>query len=101
MSNMAAQKDEHERSVPQEAVTIRQLGDADREPWDRFVAECPEATFFHRSGWRQIVENICGHRTHYLYASRGGRITGVLPLAEIRSRVFGHSLISTPFCVYG
>jgi FemAB-related protein (PEP-CTERM system-associated) len=98
---MVAQKDERERTAAQEAVTIRKLGDADREPWDRFVAECPEATFFHRSGWQRIVENICGHRSHYLYATRGGRITAVLPLAEIRSRLFGHSLISTPFCVYG
>lgn len=34
-------------------------------------------------------------------AERNGRIEGVLPLAEIKSRLFGHALISTPFCVYG
>jgi FemAB-related protein (PEP-CTERM system-associated) len=36
-----------------------------------------------------------------LVAERAGAIEGVLPLAEIRSRLFGHALISTPFCVYG
>jgi FemAB-related protein (PEP-CTERM system-associated) len=36
-----------------------------------------------------------------LLAERSGVIEGVLPLAEIKSRLFGHSLISMPFCVYG
>ncbi len=30
-----------------------------------------------------------------------GAIVGILPLAEIRSVLFGHSLSSLPFCVYG
>jgi FemAB-related protein (PEP-CTERM system-associated) len=37
----------------------------------------------------------------YLLAERDASIVGVLPLAEIRSRLFGHSLVSLPFCVYG
>jgi FemAB-related protein (PEP-CTERM system-associated) len=36
-----------------------------------------------------------------MLAERAGVIEGVLPLAEIKSRLFGHSLVSTPFCVYG
>ncbi|MCP2938018.1 hypothetical protein NK983_35520, partial [Salmonella enterica subsp. enterica serovar Typhimurium] len=39
--------------------------------------------------------------THYLLAERGGRICGVLPLAQVKSRLFGHSLVSLPFGVYG
>lgn len=68
--------------------------------WDAFVAQAPQATFFHRAAWREVIEQL-GHRCHYLCAERDGEITGVLPLAEIRSRLFGHALISTPFCVYG
>lgn len=81
--------------------TVHRLGDAEHAAWDRFVLSAPDATFFHRAGWRRIVEREGGHRAHYLYASRGGEIVGVLPLAEMKSRLFGHSLISTPFCVYG
>ncbi len=73
----------------------------ERKAWDAFVSAHPEATFFHLSGWQRVIERAGGHRTHYLFARRGSEITGVLPLAEIRSRLFGHSLISTPFCVYG
>lgn len=80
---------------------VKNLGHGEERRWDAFVGAAPMATFFHRAAWRDLIENELGHRCHYLYAERGGRITGVLPLAEIRSRLFGHSLISTPFCIYG
>ncbi len=69
--------------------------------WDAFVVACPEATFFHRAGWQRILSGVFRHRTHYLYAERAGVIEGVLPLAEVKSLLFGHSLVSLPFAVYG
>jgi len=74
---------------------------ADRARWDAFVATCPEATFCHLSGWQRVVEEGGGHPTWFLYAEDEGHISGVLPLAEVRSRLFGHALVSLPFCVYG
>ena len=92
--------------VPQVAcapvqVVVRPFRDGDAAGWDEFVGRCPEATFFHRVGWREILSDVFRHRTHYLVAERGGIIVGVLPLAEVRSRLFGHALTSLPFCVYG
>jgi FemAB-related protein (PEP-CTERM system-associated) len=75
--------------------------DAAAARWDAFVAQCPGATFFHRSGWREIIESVFRHRTHFLYAERAGRLEGVLPLARVKSRLFGDSLVSSPFAVYG
>ena len=69
--------------------------------WDAFVARHPAATFFHRAGWRTVLERAFGHRPYFLFAERDGQLCGVLPLGHIRSRLFGNSLISTPFCVYG
>jgi FemAB-related protein (PEP-CTERM system-associated) len=83
------------------ATTVRTLRPEDAPRWDDFVFGCPEATFFHRAGWREVLERAFGHRTHYLLAEREQRIVGVLPLTEIKSRLFGHSLISNAFCVYG
>lgn len=83
------------------ALSVRPLTQADQAAWDAFVDECPSATFFHRSGWKQVIERAFGHRTHFLLAEAGGRIEGVLPLAEVKSLLFGHSLASLPFCVYG
>jgi FemAB-related protein (PEP-CTERM system-associated) len=73
--------------------------DADR--WDGFVEKHPQATFFHLSGWKSVIERSFGHETPYLLAEDGAGLRGVLPLGRIRSRLFGDALTSTPFCVYG
>lgn len=77
------------------------LTPAHEHRWDAFVESCADATFFHRAGWKSVIERAFGHRTHFLFAEREGVIEGVLPLAEIRSVLFGHCLSSLPFCVYG
>jgi FemAB-related protein (PEP-CTERM system-associated) len=82
-------------------ITIRKLAAGREGDWDAFVLNCPESTFFHRAGWRRVLEEAFGHETHYLYAERNGQITGVLPLGHVQSRLFGNALISAPFCVYG
>lgn len=83
-------------------VRVRELDDATADRWDAFVSQCPDATFFHRAGWKRVIEQSLGHRTFFLYAESGdGTIVGVLPLVFIRSVLFGRSLSSTAFCVYG
>lgn len=77
------------------------LDDARAAAWDRFVFAAPDATFFHLSAWRTVIERAFGHRTHYVLHERDGAITGVLPLVHVRTRLFGDTLISNPFCVYG
>lgn len=69
--------------------------------WDAFVQACPDATFFHRAAWQSILRNVFRHPTYFLYAEEDGKIEGVLPLAHIKSRLFGNSLIALPFAVYG
>jgi len=84
------------------AVTTLAPGDRDAAArWDAFVLRCPSATFFHRSSWQQVIAEVFRHRTHFLYAVRGSRIEGVLPLAHVKSRLFGRALTSLPFAVYG
>jgi len=83
------------------ALTVRPYRDADKGPWETFVFACPQATFFHRIGWREILEGVFKHRSHYLVALRGEQIVGVLPLARVKSLLFGDALVSLPFAVYG
>jgi FemAB-related protein (PEP-CTERM system-associated) len=87
--------------VSDAALTVRAYRAVDAARWEEFVDCCPEATFFHRIGWREIIEEVFRHRTHYLLAERGGQLVGVLPLAQVHSRLFGHALTSLPFAVYG
>ena len=86
------------------SMIIRRLEQGDIQEsrrWDDFVFACPEATFFHRAGWQTIVSEVFQHRTYFLYAERNGVIEGVLPLAHVKSFLFGNALISLPFSVYG
>ena len=81
-------------------LDVRLAAPADLARWDAFVDRCPEATFFHLAGWKEAIETVFRHRTYYLLAERGGSIVGVLPLAEVRSLLFGHALASLPFCAH-
>ena len=104
MSQLAVEPVQPHRSTDMatpEAIRVGELQPADFPRWDEFVAGCSEATFFHRAGWKTVIERAFGHRTYFLYAEAGGRIEGVLPLAEVESLLFGHTLVSLPFCVYG
>lgn len=81
-------------------LSIRRLAiddAANAARWDVFVNDCPQAGFFHRSAWQQLMAETFRHATHYFYAERDGCIVGILPLAEVKSRLFGYSLVSLPF----
>ena len=82
-------------------LSLHRLAPPDYQAWDDYVLAHPQATFFHRAGWQRIIESVFSHPTFFLYAQRAGRVVGVLPLAQVRSRLFGNSLSSLPFAVYG
>ncbi len=69
--------------------------------WDSFVFNNFNATFFHRAGWQKIINEVFNHKTYFLYAIEVGEIKGILPLAHVQSIIFGNSLVSLPFAVYG
>lgn len=83
------------------ALTCRALEAAHAAAWDRFVESAPNGTFFHRAAWANILSRAFGHGIHYAFAERDGAITGVLPLVHVKTALFGNTLISSPFCVYG
>jgi FemAB-related protein (PEP-CTERM system-associated) len=77
------------------------LDDRAVERWDDYVQRTADATFFHRAGWESVLARAFGHSTYFLYAQQDGIIVGILPLAQVKSALFGNSLSSLPFCVYG
>ena len=79
---------------------VRALGPTEASAWDAFVAARADATFFHHRAWARAVAEGVGHETHALAAWREGRITGLLPLTHVRSRLFGSALISPGFGAY-
>ena len=82
-------------------VRIEPLSDELAPAWDAFVEACPQATFFHRAGWKSVIDRSFGHPTYFVCARRGNEVVGVLPLVHVKSMLFGNALISNAFCVAG
>lgn len=77
---------------------------AEREKasWNSFVSRMDDTTAYHQFEWNEVISKSFGHRVHYLAAvGAHGEWQGVLPLAHMRSRVFGNFFVSLPFVNYG
>lgn len=88
-------------SGPDTDTRVRAFDASDSVHWEAFLDSLPEATFFHKAGWKPVIEKAFRQKNHYMLAERNGEIVGVLPLVEIKSRIFGHALISTAFSIGG
>ncbi len=82
-------------------MNIRLATDADRHSWDAYVLNHPDGSLFHLDKWRQAIERAFGHPSHALIAEERGGVVGLLSLGEIKSRLFGHYLVSAPFAELG
>lgn len=76
--------------------------DGDPAVWDALVRSAAGWSHFHRWGWKAVLERTHGLECSYLAARDArGQLEGVLPLVRVRSRLFGHFLVSMPFVNYG
>ena len=74
----------------------------DGSAWNAFVVSHSDSTNYHLYGWREVIKKSFGHKTYYLTARNNNNdICGLLPLAYIKSALFGKSLVSLPFFNYG
>src|SRR5437667_287129 len=72
--------------------------DGDAKVWDDFIAAAEGSTFCHCAAWREVLRDSLGAESYDLVArDGGGAIRGVLPLARVRSLLFGDYLVSLPF----
>lgn len=112
---MAGTTAEPETAAPMSAAApllVSLVVDRDRRDWDAFITardthhrgaapDADTATGYHEWAWREVFTRAFGHAPVYLIARRGDVVAGVLPLIEIRSRLFGRSLTALPFVNYG
>ena len=83
------------REPAQQLELARLNGDA--RHWDEFVTGAEGSSFCHLSGWREILEDVLDAQCLYWTATDREGWRGVLPLVRVRSRIFGHYLVSLPF----
>jgi FemAB-related protein (PEP-CTERM system-associated) len=78
------------------------LGDArDCAAIDALVAASDDALLFHRPQWSRAVDQGCGAASHYLVSEGKAGLNGLLPLSEVRSSLFGNSMVSAGFGIGG
>ena len=61
-------------------MKIRFYQNTDKERWDQYVMNHPLGTFFHLTGWKNVIEKSFGHKSYYLIAEE--IITHRLPLEQ-------------------
>lgn len=69
--------------------------------WDRYVDQHTDGTFYHLSGWQEVIDSTYSHPCYFSYVIEEGAIKAVLPLVHVKSKLFGNTLVSTPFCIQG
>ncbi len=69
--------------------------------WDEYVLNHVQATPYHLTVWKDIIESYFGKETKYLFVETDGQIKAVLPMAHFSSRLFGNRLVSMPHVNYG
>jgi len=82
-------------------IKIKPLTTLKSHQWNTFVNAHHVGTLFHRTEWKNIIEQTFAYKSFYLYAEQDGVIIGVLPLFHVKGVFAGNSLVSTPFAVYG
>jgi FemAB-related protein (PEP-CTERM system-associated) len=82
-------------------MAVSLLTPSQEKHWDHFVACSPQATLGHNLGWRNVVERTYHHTPYYLTAQQQGVVCGLLPLFLIKSRIFGHILVTSPYLSFG
>jgi len=71
--------------------------DEDRADWNAFVDLVDDAEAYHPYEWRKVLERVFGHNCVYLMSrDASGNVNGVLPLAQLKSVLFGNFLVSIP-----
>lgn len=72
------------------------------QEWDAFVESHQRAKLYHCWRWTDFLGRVFAFRVHRMVErDASGRLTGILPLVEQRSVVFGRRLVSLPYVNYG
>jgi len=79
-------------------MDIEQLKKKDGQKWSEFIETHQNSSIYHTLEWKKVLEDTYGYKPHYLLAKNDtDEITGILPLFEVKSFIFGNRLVSLPF----
>lgn len=83
-------------------MNISYLKANNSKAWESYVMKSGDSHCYHQAGWKNVIERSFGHKTYYLLAeNHASDITGILPLVNIKSALFGNYMVSLPYFNYG
>ena len=83
-------------------INVRKIREDELLVWDHYVESKQNSSIYHFSAFKKVIERSFRHDAVYLAAfSKSGELCGVLPAVELKSRLFGHFLVSMPYFTYG
>lgn len=87
--------------APNQAITVwthtHSAIDANMDRFTDFAMQGESVALSRHPRWLMILRQAMGHRTLALEARSGDKTTGLLPLAEVSSWLFGRFLVSLPY----
>jgi len=82
-------------------MQIKHLDNSNIHQWENYVNAHPDATFYHRHEWKEVMEESFGLKTYYLLAGDKNTVLGILPFVHLKSFLFGSIFCSMPFLNFG
>lgn len=70
---------------------------AKRDQWQSFWEQQGSITLSRHPAWLEILDRSLQQEPYLLVASRDGHVIGLLPMAFVKSRLFGKFLVSLPY----
>lgn len=86
--------------VPANNLTVKPC--EDMQAWQAFVDANEAAHLYHDSRWYSLIERNFG-QTYYPFGcyDSEGKLTGVMPVIHMQSKLFGSFAVSVPYFNYG
>ncbi len=65
--------------------------------WNDLIAEHEETTIFHTSNWAKVLKETYSYKPAFFTIFDNGKISSMIPLMNIRSRLTGNRGVALPF----
>lgn len=68
--------------------------------WDNLVLQAKEYSFFHSSGWAEVLRRSYDYRPLYFTSTEEGKLLALIPIMEVKSLLTGKRGVSLSFADY-
>ena len=81
----------------QSLLNVSIINPIEHPDWDALLLTADRATFFHTTAWARVLSESYGYKPLYFTTIEGGKLTGLIPVMEIKSFLTGKRGVSLPF----